>query len=251
MGNINLKEANNNDVSMITYFVFSIFILILIIGFSFLGIAISSGKDLEAIISILNNVGGAIGGITSPMLGIVTIVFVYMAYNQQLLANSLLKKEIDEVERLAIEKEIISKELILLNLKDIIIPDLNRFSTNLIEFQKKVLSTEAKIIVPDIKYAGLNLDIYNSVGVQSIYKIFNIDILKISSIYRSVEYLNSIVLTDIYSAYNYALNTRNSEAILYERESFIKTISSISMTVNDAVTKSNEVLSNNSKLNNT
>jgi len=250
MGALN-KEANNNDVSMITYFVFAIFVLILIIGFSFVGIAISSGKDLENIISILNNVGGTIGGITSPLLGIVTIIFVYMAYNQQLVANSLLKKEIDEAERLLIEKETISKELILLNLRDNIIPDLNIFSTNLIEFKNKVLSTETKIIIPDIKYTGLNLDIYNSVGVQQIYKIFNIDVLKISTIYRNVEYLNSIVLTDIYSAYNYALNIKNSEVILYEREALIKTISSISMTIGDSIIKSNEILLINSLPNNT
>lgn len=240
------KEANSNDVSIITNLVFAIFILIIIIGTCFVGIVISRGKDLEVVIGILSNVGGAISGITSPMLGIVTIVFVYMAYNQQLTANNLLKSQIDQINDFDLQRLKISKELILLDLKDNIISDLKKFSKHINEFQNRALSTNTIIIVPDIKYAGLSLDIYNSVGVESIYKIFNSDVLKISSIYRNVEYLNSIVLTEIYGDYNKALNAGNTENIICEIVALNKNMQSITMTIDDAIKKANEILSKNS-----
>jgi hypothetical protein len=200
MGTLKNKEISNNDVSMITYFVFTIFILLLIIGICFIGIAISSKKDTESIISILNNVGGAIGGITSPIVGIISIVLVYMAYNQQLKANEYLKNQVDEV-------WIIEEER-LLNIKNLIKTDLNHNIKPLLDEISKELKNNiyipenwAKNSVKFNTYNHLNTFCFDSIDKVDLFKAMPSEFSALVKIYSNIEHIKKHSYYNLYLDY--------------------------------------------------
>lgn len=195
MDNTNLKEANNNDVSMITYFVFVTFILILIIGLSFIGIAISSGKDLEIVINILNNVGGAIGGITSPIIGIISIMLVYMAYSQQLAANkllvnsnNLLKEQINQTERLEDERLINIRNLIITDLQQNIKPELLSLSKELNESINNMYTWSSDIVNCQM-YNHLSSYCFDSISKADLYNAMPNEYIVLVRIYSNLEFI--------------------------------------------------------------
>ena len=181
----------NIDRDVIFKIINRVFILIVIIT-SFITIVAVLTKDVGT--KTLNEIGGAIGGITSPIVGILGALLVYLTFEQQ---NKAIQKEKQvEDERLKV-----AKELIVLDLKDNIKGNLLKFINDTTESTAKLSKATGTVIIETINYTELNVDIYNSIGMKDIYLSFGVDTLTISSIYRRMEFVKSRSFGVLYEEY--------------------------------------------------
>jgi hypothetical protein len=72
-----------------------------------------------------NNIGGTIGGITAPFTGVLGSLLVYFALKEQVLANKLIQKQLDEQKQSDEESKVVTY---LKQQLDIIIRDIEGFS---------------------------------------------------------------------------------------------------------------------------
>lgn len=83
------------------------------------------GIGLDFTSANTNNIGGTIGGITAPFTGILGSLLVYFALKEQVLANKLIQKQLDEQKQSDEESKVVTY----LNQQlDIIIRDIEGFS---------------------------------------------------------------------------------------------------------------------------
>lgn len=93
-----------------------------------------------------NNIGGTISGITAPFTGVLGSLLVYFALREQVLANKLIQKQLDEQKQSGEESKVVDylkREL------EIIISDLDNFQ--LIQNTKKRVNGESVEINKTIK----------------------------------------------------------------------------------------------------
>lgn len=208
-----------------------VFILIFVIIF-FATILMVLSKNAGT--STLNEIGGAVGGFTAPIVGILGALLVYATFEQQ---NIAIQQPID-LENARIDK---SKKLILLDLKKNILPTLEKFLKDCIEFNKVVTSREKVFELADYEYTGLDTEIYQAVGIERLFIAFEDELFDISAIYRDVKYLRNIKLMAIYRVLNEAEKSLNpsiyeeAELLNANRETYGKNMLSIMQTVRDAI----------------
>lgn len=193
MGTLKNKEISNNDVSMITYLVFAIFILLLIIGSCFIGISINSKKDTESIIGILNNVGGAIGGITSPMVGIIGALLVYLTFEQQ---RFLINKEIEKEQN----KNNNIRNVIISDLKDIQYEELLLTKIEIEGFNLvKHDQSARKFIFRET--ISLSANFIDSIPIQDLYEAFSdkSEFHNVIYIYRKIKFIEKYALNNLFN----------------------------------------------------
>lgn len=90
--------------------------ILLIVMTPFLFTHFGFGVDFTS--SNTNNIGGTIGGITAPFTGILGSILVYFALKEQVLANKLIQKQLDEQKVTDEESKVVSylkKQLEIIN----------------------------------------------------------------------------------------------------------------------------------------
>ncbi|GAB2648473.1 hypothetical protein GCM10027035_47750 [Emticicia sediminis] len=171
------------------------FLMIIIICFTTIVAVLTEDVGTKT----LNEIGGAIGGITSPIVGILGALLIYLTFEQQ---NKAIKQP------LILEEERVknAKELILLDLKDNIRTNIKKLITDLTTNQSNLANINGHVVVENVNYIELNLDIYDSVGMRDIFLAFNKDTLVISSIYRRMEFIKNRGFGVLYDEYNININ---------------------------------------------
>lgn len=184
-----------------------------------------------------NEIGDTIGGITSPIIGIMGAILVYLTFEQQ---NRAIQQPIDtEQNRLNV-----SKELILLDLKDNVLSDLILFLSNAKVFKGDVMSNNKNVILSNNKYTGLTMDIYNSIGIERLYLSFGKDVFELSHIYRRIDYLNSIDLFELYKEVDTSISLGIDNSLFFiKREAFGRNMDSIILTLEDTIKKTEYIIS--------
>ena len=83
------------------------------------------GSGIDFTTSYTNNIGGTIGGITAPFTGILGSILVYFALKEQVTANKLIQKQLDEQKLSDEESKVVTY---LKQQLEIIIKDIENFS---------------------------------------------------------------------------------------------------------------------------
>lgn len=137
-----------------------------------------------------NEIGDTIGGITSPIIGIMGTILVYLTFEQQ---NKAIQQPLDA------EKKRLTqiRKIIYLNLENVIIPSLKEYNKymkdGLISFKSNTLDTKINYNI------NLTASIYNSIDKIEMFEEFGEDINTIAYIYETVGYIKSKSISYYYS----------------------------------------------------
>jgi hypothetical protein len=82
------------------------------------------GSGIDFTSSNTNNIGGTVGGITAPFTGILGSILIYFALKEQVTANKLIQKQLDEQKLSDEESKVVTY---LKQQLDIIIKDIEKF----------------------------------------------------------------------------------------------------------------------------
>lgn len=147
------------------------------------------GVDLTS--SNSNNIGGTIGGITAPFTGILGSLLVYFALREQVLANILIQKQLDEQKQSDDESKVVTY---LKQQLDIIIKDIGNFYY-LEKTPKKIngVKTESETIKKGSDAIYKYLAMYVSLNTHHNDENYSEDIYQLQQLENLITFIDDFV----------------------------------------------------------
>lgn len=186
----------DNTLKNIVTYICVISILVIVVGVCI----IATTEKPHETTSILNNIGGAIGGFTSSIIGITSIVLVFMAYSQQLKANEYLKMEIDLINKSEQDKIKDIRRLIIADLRLNVKQELRNISK---ELSIKLLDKEGwkTTTINYGVYYHLNTFTFDSVDKIELFKAFPQEYSDLIKIYSNIPLIKTNTYFHFYLKY--------------------------------------------------
>lgn len=177
----------DNTLKNIVTYICVISILVIVVGICI----IATTEKPHETTSILNNIGSAISGFTSSIIGITSIVLVYMAYSQQLTANSYLKDQVDDMRLIERRKYTDTRALILFDLNNIIKPRLGEIIEEIAKVarERNEFGFDGSGFVNI--YNHLNTNTFDSLDKKEVFSVFRDRYEDLIFIYSNIDYIKS------------------------------------------------------------
>lgn len=216
---------NRNIITFIQF----IIILILTIPVILITTALIN-IDLFAKIGVI---GDSIGGMTAPFIGLVSSILVYLSFEQQRIANSMLQTQLDNEKNNEKLRLIKIQELILFDLKEKIEPNAQKIKVEIQDFfdSKQSLKSTNKLL----KHVDFNSDIFDEIGLLDCFTVFNKnkkDFNNLCNFYKRVNFISENTLSQIVEKLNQ--NPANDERMLIKTlEAIIINIDSLSFQIDE------------------
>lgn len=194
------NDNQNNDKTAIWTIIIAV-VLVFISPFIF--------SQFKSGISFIGKgeIGDTIGGITSPIIGIMGAILVYLALKEQVKANNFIQIQLNNDKNKEVQRLHNIKSLILWDLKMNILEKLKKQDEELIGAIKIFQQNDnPSLFVLNHNY---NFDTYNSVLKIDLFSIFNDDFYILTSIYNRAEIVKNYTyknfideISDIYTTTN-------------------------------------------------
>lgn len=162
-------------------------------------------------------IGDTIGGITAPFINILNAILIYIAFTEQLKANTLLKNQIDsEKDKEKIRLKNIEK-LVYFDLEYKILPSLKAIEKEIPIFLQ---NRENELLGTYNNWVELNDDIFTNIEKTDLLEIFRHDLKKIIQIYYLVNFISKT--TPINLSKIYPVDRDSLKLITLSEEQFLK-----------------------------
>lgn len=143
-------------------------------------------------------IGDTIGGVTAPVINILNAILIYIAFTEQLKANNLIKKQLDDEKLKEVDRLENIKQLILFDLKNKISPTIEILKNDLNQYIEDKKNNNTPSIYD---YVDFNSIVYDNLKHEDLLKIFDQDFKLISQIYSRVNFISEMTPVNISKRY--------------------------------------------------